>query len=86
MSGRHRGGMLAGMETPARVVRLELWLDGDSPTGRAIGTGEEARRFAGWLGLITAVEALVTGETEPGADSNADLAFHDENRDDGTVA
>jgi hypothetical protein len=73
------------MKAPAHVVRLELRLDGDSPTGRAIGAGEEARRFAGWLGLMAAVEALVTGEPEPGAETDIDLALHDENRDDGMV-
>ncbi|MFZ0090990.1 MAG: hypothetical protein WAL63_15900 [Solirubrobacteraceae bacterium] len=74
------------MESPAHVVRLELRLDGDSPTGCAIGTGEEARRFAGWLGLINAVEALVTGEREHRSDADGDLARSEASRDDGIVA
>lgn len=49
------------MDQPAHVVQLELWFDGDSPTGRAIAHGEPQRRFTGWLGLVAAVEALVEG-------------------------
>ncbi|MGI8506498.1 MAG: hypothetical protein ACR2MK_06765 [Solirubrobacteraceae bacterium] len=54
------------MDHPAHEVRLELWLDGDSPTGRAIAHGEPERRFTGWLGLVAAVEALVDGGRDPG--------------------
>jgi hypothetical protein len=63
------------MDSPA-VVRLELWLDGESPTGRAIaqrGTagGEEERGFAGWLGLVAAVEGLVRGDRAGGPEQLA---------------
>lgn len=74
------------MDAPAHVVRLELWLDGDSPTGRAIAHGEAARRFAGWVGLVAAVEALVTVDRERRPDAGAGLAPGEENREDGTVA
>ena len=52
------------MDRPASAIRLELWLDGDAPIGRAIGRDEE-RQFAGWLGLVSAVEALMTDGREP---------------------
>jgi hypothetical protein len=41
------------------VIRLELDLADDSLTGRASdGTGA-AREFAGWLGLVAAIDALL---------------------------
>ena len=36
------------MEDAARVIRLELRLDGESPTGRASTPDNEERAFAGW--------------------------------------
>jgi hypothetical protein len=45
------------------VIRLELDLADDSLTGRASdGTGA-AREFAGWLGLVSAIDALLVGNT-----------------------
>jgi hypothetical protein len=71
---------------PAHHVRLELWLDGDSLTGRATAPGESARQFSGWIGLVAAVEALVVADHEPGSDDDLDLASHAEDDGDGTVA
>jgi hypothetical protein len=56
------------------VVRLELWLDGESPTGLAVGSSDQARQFAGWLGLIAAVEALIGDDREPGIDAGGGFA------------
>jgi hypothetical protein len=44
------------------TICLELHLDGDLPTGRASdGSGGE-KDFAGWLGLVAAVDALLSRE------------------------
>jgi hypothetical protein len=45
------------------VIRLELHLDDDSLTGRAsAGTGA-AREFVGWMGLVSAIDALIPGSS-----------------------
>jgi len=45
------------------VIRLELQLADDSLTGRASdGTGT-SREFAGWMGLVAAIDALVRGNS-----------------------
>jgi hypothetical protein len=54
------------------VITLELRLDGDAPAGRASAPDREQREFAGWLGLIAAVDALA------GADPRAQ---HDGSRE-----
>ncbi len=58
--------MLRDMNDPACVVRLEFSFDGESPRGRAVGRGEAERRFAGWLGLVAAIEALVDDDAREG--------------------
>jgi hypothetical protein len=45
----------------AVVIRLELHVDGDSLTGRASDGTRPAREFVGWLGLVAAIDALLTG-------------------------
>ncbi len=71
MCERRRRGMLRGMDQPAHVIRLELFVDGDSLTGSAFACGVKERRFAGWLGLVATVEALITAtpERDPGAEN-----------------
>jgi len=58
------------MEDAARVITLELRLDGQSPIGRASTPDHRQRAFAGWLGLIAAIEAVLadpdTGGQNPG--------------------
>ncbi len=77
--------MLAGMEGAARVITLELRLDGQSPIGRASTPGHREREFAGWLGLIAAIEALATGERKSGAGHIAQRGSGEEDIEDGTV-
>lgn len=50
------------------VIRLELRLTDQSVDGRAIGAGS-TREFAGWLGLVTAVDALASAAARRGPDS-----------------
>jgi hypothetical protein len=43
----------------AGVIQIRLWLDGSMPAGIATGPGGAARDFTGWVGLMSAVDALV---------------------------
>jgi hypothetical protein len=45
----------------APVIRIELRLDGSMPAGVATGPGGARRDFTGWVGLMSAVDALATG-------------------------
>jgi hypothetical protein len=47
----------------APVIRIELRLAGSMPAGVATGPGGATRDFTGWVGLMSAVDALAT-ETE----------------------
>jgi hypothetical protein len=67
------------MEGASRVIRLELRLDGESPIGRASTPDDGERDFAGWLGLIAAIEALAErpeGDIAP--DEAATRDIHDD--------
>ncbi len=81
---RNRDG--ADMDVPAHEVQLKLWLDGDSVTGRASSPGEAARDFAGWLGLVAAIEALIAPRHRHGADEGGDPTADREDHGDGTIA
>lgn len=46
-------------------VRIEIWLDeSDPPLGIARAEGQEPRKFAGWLGLLTALSQLLNRPTQ----------------------
>ena len=53
----------------AITVTLPLESAGDCPTGSAIDAAGAQREFSGWLGLISAVEALLC--TAASADTGA---------------
>jgi hypothetical protein len=42
----------------AGVIQIELWLDGSMPAGVAMGPDGAERDFTGWVGLMSAVDAL----------------------------
>ena len=44
-------------------ISLELEVDGDSLTGRAADGDGADREFCGWLGLMSALDALVADAT-----------------------
>jgi hypothetical protein len=48
----------------APVIRIELRLDGSMPAGVATGPGGVTRDFTGWVGLMSAVDALAAGEDD----------------------
>ena len=47
------------MQATHTVISLELDLDGDSLSGLASVENGEPRPFSGWLGLVSAIEALI---------------------------
>lgn len=49
----------------AKVIRIELRLSGSMPGGVATGPGGAARDFTGWMGLMSAVDALVAADGDP---------------------
>jgi hypothetical protein len=49
------------------VIRLELYLKDDSPTGRATHGDGAGREFVGWMGLVAAIDALARGSTRAAA-------------------
>jgi hypothetical protein len=53
------------MTTPGQVhqIHLELRFDGAAPTGQIrLEASDEPRAFSGWVGLVCAVEELVTNK------------------------
>jgi hypothetical protein len=53
------------MTPPGQVhqIHLELRFDGAAPTGQIrMEASAEPRAFSGWVGLVCAVEELVTNE------------------------
>ena len=57
-------------------IRLELALDGDGLAGLAVGAGGEAREFSGRLGLLHAIDELLT-LTAGGSPNDGALASGD---------
>jgi hypothetical protein len=56
-----------GIQGADRVITLELRLDNQSrsPVGRASTPDNQERRFAGWLALMAAIDALATDDPNP---------------------
>jgi hypothetical protein len=48
-------------------VTLELRADGESLVGRATGPDGVAREFAGWIGLVGVIDALLADARGDGA-------------------
>ena len=42
-------------------IKLELELDGETVSGRAIDNGGQTREFSGWIGLMGLVDSLLDG-------------------------
>jgi hypothetical protein len=52
------------MQTRTAAISLELSLDGDAITGRASDEAGIHKEFSGWLGLMSAIEALITPDSQ----------------------
>jgi hypothetical protein len=60
--------MRADTDDEGDLIRIELQLDGSSPTGRLTDGRGRARDFTGWVGLMSAVDALAAPDSEPSGD------------------
>ncbi len=58
--------MLRGVDTRATAIPLEVWRDGESPTGRAYDDRRDTREFAGRLGLVAMIDKTL-GTAQPGS-------------------
>ncbi|HEY6777362.1 MAG TPA: hypothetical protein VI122_12720 [Thermoleophilaceae bacterium] len=47
-------------------IRIDVERTGDSPRGRISDDTGATKRFAGWLGLVSALDALVSGARPTG--------------------
>ena len=56
--GRVRDG---APDDQADVIQIALRHDGSMPTGVATGADGSTRDFTGWVGLMSAVDALAAG-------------------------
>lgn len=71
MAGGARGAKLTAMTTRHVTIGLDLDLEGDQLSGTATSGSGAQRAFAGWLGLIAALDALVA-DPSGGSDTNHD--------------
>jgi hypothetical protein len=63
-------------DDPVPVIQIEMRLDGSMPTGTATGPSGSPRDFTGWVGLMSAVDALAgraSGTGEEDEQCNAQL-------------
>jgi hypothetical protein len=49
------------MDTPTVKITLELRLEGETPAGTARLAGGDEKHFAGWIGLVAALDEIVEG-------------------------
>jgi hypothetical protein len=59
------------MTSQAVTITLELRLAGDELDGRASDGASEARSFSGWLGMLVAIDALLSAAPERAEDEAA---------------
>jgi hypothetical protein len=58
--------MLRGVDARATAIHLEIWLDGESPTGSAYDDRGCTREFAGSMGLVAMIGGFLT-TAQPGS-------------------
>lgn len=66
-------GTLAAVDAPPIAIHLDVRLDGGTPVGQACDERGHTREFAGWVGLVAAVDALLEA-------TSAGHPVHRENR------
>lgn len=54
------------------TITLELLVNGDGVSGRALGAGDDAREFSGRLGLMRTIDELLAEAGQPGGDDESD--------------
>jgi hypothetical protein len=63
--------MLCVMERRTVTITLQVEVEGDDVRGSAADAGGEPRIFAGWLGLVGAIDALLGFPPDAGAAARA---------------
>jgi hypothetical protein len=71
MAEAARSPMLCVMEHRTVTITLQVEVDGDDVRGSATDAGGEPRVFAGWLGLVGAIDALLGFPPDAGAAARA---------------
>ena len=71
MRSRAPWPILSAVDDARITVTLELRIDGEWLSGRAVGDDGEAVEFDGWLGLLAVLDALV--QTTSAASSGREL-------------
>jgi hypothetical protein len=59
MRQERRSPILQAVDDASFTVTLELRIDGEWLSGRAVGADGASVEFDGWLGLLAALDALV---------------------------
>ena len=68
MYGRARQPMLCVMNVETRHIAIDVRLEGDEISGRAGDGTNQPRAFQGWLGLLAALDKLLSNtDEEPAA-------------------
>lgn len=73
MSRRGGWGRLLTVDRPAVTIQLEIQPVDNSVRGSAVDPAGTRREFAGWMGLVAALDTLLRGD-EPGQRSPESLA------------
>lgn len=71
MPGTARRSRLYRMIGTRVAITLELEVAGDTLAGRATGQNGESVDFAGWLGLVSAIDALLPGADAEGSNARS---------------
>jgi hypothetical protein len=58
-------GEARGMSTRSLTIHVTLTIDGETISGYATAGSRPPHRFHGWLGLMSAVDAIVGAPTHP---------------------
>jgi hypothetical protein len=61
------------MQATTTAISLELSPDGDSVSGLARVADGKARRFSGWLGLLSTIEALIEADSQGEAQAEHEI-------------
>jgi hypothetical protein len=67
MCWRRGWNTLAPVDGRTTTIRMELRRDGDLPSGRACDDHGRVKDFTGWVGLVAAIDQLLSVDDGPGA-------------------
>ena len=59
------GRKVGSMEETTVDLRLQLHVQGERLHGQLVGDEDDPREFSGWLGFVSALDALIAEATAP---------------------